>query len=134
MKKTYFILFLLLFFQIPTLSSHVYLEKDYQKFWCSSHQGQIEYKLPDSSRIDCLTSEYAIEFDFASKWAESVGQSLYYAQCTHKKPAIVLIMENPNKDSRYLKRLETLANAYNIKVWTMGPNDISPILTNVTNK
>jgi len=123
MKKTYFILFLLLFFQIPALSSHVHLEKEYQKVWCSAHGGQLEYKLPDSTRIDCLTNDYAIEFDFASKWAESAGQSLYYAFCSKRKPAVVLIMENVG-DYKYLERLRCIADIYGITVWTMTPNDI----------
>ena len=43
-----------------------------------------------------LTSfAYAVEFDFAEKWAEAVGQALYYALKTGKKPAVVLIMEDP---------------------------------------
>lgn len=124
MKKTYFILFLLFFFQMPALSSHVHLEKEYQRIWCSQNSGKLEYKLPDSTRIDCLTQDYAIEFDFAPKWAESVGQSLYYAICTHKKPAVVLIMENAAKDYKYLVRLMTIAKLYGIKVWTMEPSDI----------
>lgn len=24
--------------------------------------------------VDCLTNEYAIEFDFSNKWAEAIGQ------------------------------------------------------------
>lgn len=123
MKKIYIILFLL-FFQIPALSSHDHLEKEYQKIWCTKNGGKLEYKLPDSTRIDCLTKEYAIEFDFAPKWAESVGQSLYYALCTHKKPAIVLIMENNHKDINHLKRLKSVASFYNIKVWTMQPEEL----------
>lgn len=124
MKKTLFIIFNLLIFQIPTLSAHTHLEKEYQLRWCNLNNGNIEYKLPDSTRIDCLTPEYAIEFDFASKWAESVGQSLFYAMLTTRKPGIVLIMEKPEKDEKYLKRLQKLANTYNIKVWTMTPEDI----------
>lgn len=53
----------------------------------------MEYKLEDNTRVDCLTPDYAVEFDFASKWAESIGQSLYYAQKTKRKPAVVLIMQ-----------------------------------------
>ena len=39
------------------------------------------------------------------KWAESVGQSLYYSEMTHKKPAVVLILTNWT-DMRYVKRVE----------------------------
>lgn len=124
MKKVDIILFLLLFFQIPALSAHLHLEKEYQMQWCKSHYGDIEYKLPDSARIDCLTSDYAIEFDFAPKWAESVGQSLYYALCSARKPGIVLIMEDYYRDLKYLKRLQTVAKAYGIAVWCMTPGEL----------
>lgn len=124
MEKTFFIIIFLFFFQIPTHSAHTHLEHEYQTKWCNLNEGNLEYRLPDSTRIDCLTSEYAIEFDFANKWAESVGQSLYYAMSTTRKPGVVLIMENYNKDLKYLKRLQKLADIYYIKVWTMTPEDI----------
>ncbi len=124
MKKTLFIIFTFFIFQIPTFSAHTHLEKEYQIKWCTLNNGQLEYKLPDSTRIDCLTPDYAIEFDFAPKWAESVGQSLFYANSTNKKPGVVLILENPNKDNKYLNRLQYISKIYNIKIWTMTTDDI----------
>lgn len=78
-------------------------EKDYVNMYCD---GQIEYILPDKTRIDCLTGEYAIEFDYANKWAESIGQSLYYSKMTNKKPAVAIII-NKNSDKKYIKRILT---------------------------
>lgn len=101
-------------------AAHLRPEKNYQAQWCNQCGGVMEYVLPDCARVDCICGEYAIEFDFAPKWAEAVGQSLYYAYVTGKRPAIVLIMEKPT-DARYLKRLMPIAEKYNIKVWTMGP-------------
>ena len=77
-------------------------EKEYVKAYC---KGQIEYRLPDKTRVDCLTDEYAIEFDFGNKWAESVGQSLYYAKMTGKRPAVALILKK-EKDKRYVDRIK----------------------------
>lgn len=77
-------------------------EKDYVKKYCT---GIIEYTLPDKTRIDCLTEEYAIEFDYAKKWAESIGQSLYYAKKTGKKPAVAIITEG-EKDLKYINRIK----------------------------
>ena len=76
--------------------------------------GKIEYRLPDKTRVDCLTDEYAIEFDWAKKWAESVGQSLYYAKMTGKKPAVAIIMKSI-EDERFIKRIETIDK--NIKIF-----------------
>ena len=77
-------------------------EKDYVNKYCT---GIIEYTLPDKTRIDCLTEEYAIEFDYAKKWAESIGQSLYYAKKTGKKPAVAIITEG-EKDYKYINRIK----------------------------
>ena len=65
--------------------------------------------LHDKTRVDCLTHTHAIEFDFAAKWAESIGQALYYAEVTNKKPGIVLIIEDKTKDNKYVKRANTIA-------------------------
>ena len=92
-------------------------EKYYQTLLCNELDGVMEQSLLDRTRIDCLTDEYAIEVDFSKKWAESVGQSLYYAEMTGKKPAVGLIVRDNKKDKRHLKRLRVLANKYDIKIF-----------------
>lgn len=91
--------------------NHKYKEKHYVQAYC---KGQIEYRLPDKTRVDCLTEEYAIEFDYGNKWAEGIGQSLYYAKMTGKKPAIALILRS-QKDLKYIDRIKTVDK--NIKVF-----------------
>ena len=49
-----------------------YHEKHYQTLLCNKLDGEMEYVLKDRTRVDCLTDEYAIEVDFAKKWAESI--------------------------------------------------------------
>ena len=90
-------------------------EKYYQTKMCNKLGGKIEYVLFDKTRVDCLTKEYAIEVDWAKKWAEGIGQALYYAEITHRKPAVGLIVGD-SKDDKYLKRLRTVAKEFNIKV------------------
>lgn len=99
--------------------SRLYLEHVYQNAWCSKAGGKQEVVLPDQARVDCVTSTHAIEFDFADKWGESIGQSLYYGASLNKKPGVVLIMENGVKDKKYLDRLNLVAKQHNITVWTM---------------
>ncbi len=101
-------------------AAHLHHEKYYQQLWCDAAGGVTEYRLPDAPRVDCLLDEYAIEFDFASKWAESIGQALYYGLMTDSRPGVVLILEKET-DVRYLKRLNTVADQLKIKVWTIGP-------------
>lgn len=116
MKKLSFILFFLLFGVNLANAKHSYPEKFYQKEWCKANNGIIEYKLTDDTRVDCLTKEYAVEFDFASKWAEAIGQSLHYARMTGKKPGINLIIEDRN-DFKYYHKIEPLCKEYNIALW-----------------
>lgn len=97
-------------------------EKVYQRAWCESAGGTTEVVLPGHARVDCVTEEYAVEVDFASKWAEAVGQSLYYAIMTGKKPGILLIMEE-GPDERHLKRLRVVAGKLGVRVWTITPED-----------
>ncbi|WP_028582326.1 hypothetical protein [Desulfogranum japonicum] len=94
---------------LPSLSyaKHLHKESWYQERWCNARNGQIEFVLPDRSRVDCLTDNYAVEFDFAQKWAESGFQALYYALQTNKKAAIGLIMEKP-PDYKYWIRLNSV--------------------------
>ena len=93
-------------------------ERFYQTNLCNELGGKMEYVLKDRTRVDCLTNEYAIEVDFAKKWAESIGQSLHYAHMTGKKPAVGLIMDS-RKDKRYFKRLSTLAKKYDIEIFVI---------------
>ena len=81
------------------------MESYYVNQWCTGDFGRKEAVLWDMTRVDCLAKDYAIEFDFAKKWAESIGQSLYYAKMTGKKPAVVLILTSL-ADYRYVKRVE----------------------------
>lgn len=88
-------------------------ESYYQNQWCTADFGRKEAVLWDMTRVDCLAKDYAVEFDFAKKWAESVGQSLYYSKMTGKKPAVALILTTPT-DYRYVKRIERLDNGIKV--------------------
>jgi hypothetical protein len=113
-----FLIALLLIISLPANAKHFHTEKYYQNKWCNAHNGQQEVILNNGSRADCITDNYAIEFDFAPKISESIGQSLEYALQTGKLPGIVLILEK-SSDQKFLKRLLPIAEKYNIKVWTM---------------
>ncbi|MBR6126725.1 hypothetical protein IKQ21_03485, partial [bacterium] len=89
------------------------VESYYVDQWCTSDFGRKEAILWDLTRVDCLAKDYAIEFDFAKKWAESVGQALYYSKMTGKAPAVTLILTSP-LDYRYVKRIERLDHGIKI--------------------
>lgn len=100
-------------------AKHIHKEAYYQKIICNKMKGQIEYVLPDKTRVDCLTNTYAIEFDFAEKWAESIGQSLYYGAVTNRTSGVVLIMERGSRDMKYLTRFRKATNDLDIILWTI---------------
>ena len=97
---------------------HAHSESSYQHAYCSVNNGIEEYELHDKTRVDCLTDNYAIEFDFANKWAESIGQSLHYGLMTGKKPKVVLILDSKYYDKQmvYVERVKKIGQMYSIDV------------------
>lgn len=100
-------------------AKHLKKEKEYQEHFCKQFGGITEYRLKDKTRVDCLLNDYAIEVDFAQKWAESIGQSLYYASQTSRKAAVLLIMEDLQKDEKYLHRLKDVSQKHGIEIWVI---------------
>lgn len=95
---------------------HQHNEKSYQQTWCDAHGGVTEYENSDFTRVDCLTKKYAVEFDFANKWAESIGQAEHYGLMTGKKPMVVLILDCPEKQMVYYNRVKKLGKKYHFDV------------------
>ena len=50
-----------------------------------------EFRLDDGTRVDLLFPQQACEIDWANKWAEGVGQSIYYALKTRRGPLVILL-------------------------------------------
>jgi len=112
------VLSIILVFSLPVEAYKYNNESYHVDLWCK--YGTVEYKNTDNTRVDCLTDVYAIEFDFANKYAEAIGQSLHYALMTNKKAGIVLIMTSKNSHV-YYNRMIKIISTYNlpITVWTM---------------
>ncbi len=119
--KAALIFIMLLIFPSLLLAKREHPEKWYQERWCREQGGKIEVVLPDRKRCDCLTDNYAIEFDFGSNWAEAIGQSIYYSLQTEKRAGIVLILETL-KDRKYWIRLNTTIEHFNLPIdtWNVG--------------
>ena len=122
-KRSLLVVLTIALFTSTVHAGHIYKEKEYQECWCNKAGRVTEYVLPDKTRVDCLTDEYAIEFDFAEKWAEAIGQSLHYAEMTNRKPGIVFIIEHPD-DERHLRKLDPIARKNNIKIWILRSSDM----------
>ena len=108
-------LLVLLIIPLVAHAKYRHPEKFYQNRFCTLDVGQVEVRLMDKTRVDCLTQTHAIEFDFASKWAEAIGQSLYYSMQTGKLAGIALILEKQS-DQRHLKRLNATIEHYKLPI------------------
>ncbi|OED43519.1 hypothetical protein ACH42_09990 [Endozoicomonas sp. (ex Bugula neritina AB1)] len=117
-----FTLFLMTFQLMFNTTSAAPNEHWYQDVWCKGMKGEVEYRLEDGRRIDCLTDTYAIEVEFAHKWPEAIGQSLDYSMLTNKNAGIVLILRKPT-DQEHCQRLEKVIQHYQlpIRAWRLGP-------------
>ncbi len=130
-KKTALIFLAILFVQLVAVATpfeyetcnlgwkhvhHEHNEESYQRAWCSAHNGIMEYENSDFTRVDCLTKKHAVEFDFANKWHESIGQALHYGLMTKRKPMVVLILDNPEKQMVYYNRVKKLGKKYKFDV------------------
>jgi len=98
-------------------AAHLHPESAYRDAWC---MGETEVRMPNGNRADCITTNYAVEVEFAKKYHEGVGQALDYARQTGKQPAILLIIEN-DKDWRYYNKLKPLARKHDIRLWYITP-------------
>ncbi len=104
-------------------AAHIYPEKVYQNYWCQKVCGVVEYRLPQGQRVDCLTKTHAIEFDFANKVYEGIGQAIYYSVATGLKPGIVLIIEE-EKDKKYLEILKMVSKNKSIDYWIITSSEL----------
>jgi len=71
--------------------------------------------MTNGTRCDILTEDYAMEVDFAHKWAEAIGQSLNYARLKGKRAGIVLIIKK-NKDENNLDRVLKIIESYSLPI------------------
>lgn len=109
------ILIILLIVLIPCDALAKKNEKYYQTLHCQELEGEIEHRLQDRTRIDCLTKNEAIEHDWAKKWAECIGQALYYGAVKDKTPVCVLIGSKAEFDKFSLK-IKLTAEHYNLPI------------------
>ena len=67
--------------------------------------GEKEYRLDDGTRVDLLFEDKACEIDWASKWAEGIGQSIYYGLKTERPPLVILLAKKDGWE-KYRDRVE----------------------------
>lgn len=90
-------------------------ETHYQEIDCALQSGKTEHVLPDRTRVDCLTPDLAIEYDFADKWYQCITQSLHYAMFTGTQASCALIIEHDD-DNKYFYRADRVIKHYGLPV------------------
>lgn len=101
-------------------------ERNEQQRLAPDYEAQVEVPLWDGTRVDLVNDEYAIEVDWAPKWAEGIGQALYYAQLTGKKPAVLLLVRDMAAEKQFVYRAQTVGARYNIRIYVEEVGDTDP--------
>ena len=108
--------FILIFF-LSLSSNALEKEKYYSEMYCEELFGKVNYTLEDKSKVDCLTDTHAYEVDWADgmKVYEAIGQSLYYASQTNKKPGIILLIRKNNSE-KHIRKVKEVINFFKLDI------------------
>jgi hypothetical protein len=127
-KITLLIFFLSIFTHVSGQTDNWH-ESDYSDYIQQLIGGEREHSV-ESGRVDLVTEEYAFEIEWANKWKQSIGQSIWYGLQTYKKPGIILLLRS-KEDYKYFIQLNTaLEYAHlsdQIKVY-LFPNDFQEFI------
>lgn len=98
------------------------LERAYSDEWCEKEGGKSQARLIDGSRVDCLTADYAIEFDFGKTGSayRCTGQAMYYADISKRKPMCILIQQEGISDTRFENAVRRIVPPVEVRCMTAG--------------
>ena len=139
-RFAWFLLALVVFLSGELAGRRLQRESVYADAWCYAREGRREVRTQYETRVDCVFREtskldgklYAVEVDFADKWAEGIGQALHYGKGLNAYPGLVLIIEHQD-ECRFLPRvwstldpmhedsLPIYADGIPIRLWVIGP-------------
>jgi len=95
--------------------------------WCKvlapKYKAEVEIVLWDRTRCDLVTATEAIEVDWASKWAEAIGQAQYYAILLRREPAVMLLVKDMEKEARYVYRCQTVCTKLKMRLYVETVSD-----------
>ena len=99
------------------LSIETYFGEIYYSAKIAEEMGvAAEVRLPDETRCDILTDEYAYEVEWATKWKEAPGQAVLYSIWTDRKPAIILLIRNYRNEKLHILRCKMVCERLNIRL------------------
>ena len=108
---------LIILFFLSFSANAIEKEEFYSNKFCEELAGQSQFKLKDLSRVDCLTETHAFEVDWADgmKVYEAIGQSLYYASQTGKKPGILLLIRKDNSE-KHIRKIKEVIRYFDLDI------------------
>ena len=90
------------------------------------YAAKVEVVMPDETRCDLLSEEYAIEVDWAHKHHEAVSQAVLYAIWTGREPAVLLLVTDRSPQSKlYLLRAKLVCERLGIRLF-IEPSEVPP--------
>jgi len=81
------------------------------------YDAEPEVTLWDNTRVDLLTPTEAIEVDWPQKYAEAVGQATWYAIATNRRPAVILLVRDLDREARHIYRATAVCRELDIKLY-----------------
>lgn len=66
------------------------------------------------SRCDIVTLKYAIEVEWSSKWKEAIGQAGLYSVALARKPAVLLLVNDREKEQLNIGRCAAVCGKFDI--------------------
>jgi len=90
-------------------------EFDFVKEQCEIWEGEQDYLLQDQTRVDCMTEEMAVEFEFADNWKRALGPALHASSRTGKAAAIAMILRRES-DEAYVKELMAVKKNFGLEL------------------
>jgi len=97
--------------ELPSHNESYYVEKIAEK-----NDWEQEVVLWDGTRVDLVSDTRAWEVDWPVKWAEAIGQALYYVEVTVKEPGIILLVRDMDRERRYVYRCAVVCAKYDIRL------------------
>ncbi len=92
-------------------------EKSFVQMLAHEYGADSEVRLWDGTRADLVGESWVAEVDFEEKWAEAIGQALYYGLVCGKKPRIILLVKKSTRPSQHVYRCQTVvASIPNLKL------------------
>lgn len=93
------------------------------------YKAKTEVRLWDATRVDLLTRTHAIEVDWCRKWPEAIGQALYYALVTGKKPGVLLLVSDARAEARFIHRCQAVCAKHGIELFIekVAPTPAPPV-------